>query len=118
SNYVRMLNLRKALGDVRLVDARAGDPIVAEVVAKGYDLNEGMVLIDGERIYHGDACVNRLAMMSTASGVFNRLNAWVFRSETASRVLYPFLRAGRNVTLSLLGRKKIDFGAEEAPGTR
>ncbi|MEM7508190.1 MAG: DCC1-like thiol-disulfide oxidoreductase family protein [Pseudomonadota bacterium] len=107
SRYVRMIRLREAIGNVELIDARSGDPRVQALMDRGYDLDEGMALVDGERIYWGDDCINRLALMSTASGAFNRMNALIFRSATASRLLYPVLKAGRRGVLTLLGRKKI-----------
>lgn len=102
-----MLRLKAAFGAVELVDARSDHPAVRRLVEAGIDLDEGMALIQGDRIYHGDDCIHRLALMSTPSTLFNKLNVAIFRSPTASRVLYPFLRAGRNAALALLGRKKI-----------
>jgi len=107
SRYVAMLRLKAAFGAVELVDARSDHPAVRRLVEAGIDLDEGMALIQGDRIYHGDDCIHRLALMSTPSTLFNKLNVAIFRSPTASRVLYPFLRAGRNAALALLGRKKI-----------
>lgn len=107
SRYVRMIRLREAIGNVVLIDARSGDPRVEALMNQGYDLDEGMVLVDGDRIYWGDDCIHRLALMSTPSGAFNRVNAWIFRSPAASRMLYPVLKAGRRAVLTLLGRKKI-----------
>lgn len=110
SSYVRLLRLRQSIGPVRLVDARSSDPLVEALKAAGVDLDEGMVLKLGDRIYHGDECVHTLALLSTSVGLFNRLNAALFRSRTASRALYPILRTGRNAVLSLLGRRKISCG--------
>lgn len=112
SAYVRMLRLRDAAGPVALVDARGGHPAVAMLRARGYDLDEGMALVEGfatgaPRVAHGQDCINRLALMTTRSGAFNRLNAAVFRSERRARALYPVMRAGRNAALRLLGRKRI-----------
>lgn len=113
SRYVRLVRLRETLGQVQLVDARKGGPQVDEVRQAGLDLDEGMVLkLDG-RLYHGADCINMLALLSTPSSGFNRLNAALFRSPTASRLLYPVLRTGRNAVLRLLGRSKI-----EAPRAR
>ena len=92
---------------MELIDARAGGPIVEEVTAEGLDLDEGMVLRMGGRLYHGADCMHRLAMLSTSSSLFNRVNAVIFRSRALTRALYPFLRAGRGLTLRLLGRTKI-----------
>jgi predicted DCC family thiol-disulfide oxidoreductase YuxK len=108
ASYVKLLRLRDAAGPVRLVDARSDDPAVQRVREAGFDLDEGMALIDAETIWHGEDCINRIALMSTPSGLFNRINATVFRSPRASKALYPVLRGGRNLALRLMGRKKIN----------
>jgi predicted DCC family thiol-disulfide oxidoreductase YuxK len=107
SRFVRFVQLRETLGRVEVVNARDGGPIVEEVMAAGFDLDDGMVLkLDG-RLYHGDDCIHMLALLSTPSTTFNRLNRTVFRSRTMSRLLYPVLRAGRNQVLRFLGRSPI-----------
>ena len=112
SAYVRMVRLKESLGAVHLLNARDGGPLVDEVQARGLSLDEGMVLKWQGRFYHGADCINMLALMSTPSSAFNRLNGWLFRSPTVSRVMYPVLRAGRNAALFLLGRKKIKYSSQ------
>ncbi|MEM1276230.1 MAG: DCC1-like thiol-disulfide oxidoreductase family protein [Pseudomonadota bacterium] len=107
ASYVGMVRLRQAAGSVRLIDARGGGPEVDRIRKAGLDLDEGMVLLTGDEMYHGADCIHRMGLMSTRLGVFNRLNAWVFRSPARSRFLYPILRAGRNLALKILRRKKI-----------
>lgn len=107
SAYVRLLKIREAVGKLQLLDAREGGPLVEGVIAAGFDLDEGMVLKIGDRVYHGDDCIHALALMSTQSSMFNRINAAVFRSPTRSRLIYPFLKAGRILILWFLGRKKL-----------
>ena len=107
SRYVKLVRLRESLGEVRPVNAREGGPIVEELQRAGVDLDEGMALkLDG-RLYHGHDCLHMLALLSTPSSAFNRVNAALFRSPRAARLLYPVLRAGRNTALRLLGRSKI-----------
>ncbi|GMG83953.1 DCC1-like thiol-disulfide oxidoreductase family protein [Paralimibaculum aggregatum] len=107
SSYVGLMRLKQAIGPVALIDAREGGPEVERARALGFDLDDGMLLhLDG-RDHHGADCLNRLALLSTRSGLFNRLSAWLFRSETLARVAYPLLRAGRNATLMLLGRRRL-----------
>ncbi|MEM9045843.1 MAG: DCC1-like thiol-disulfide oxidoreductase family protein [Pseudomonadota bacterium] len=105
--YVSMIRLREAVGTVRLINARDGGPEVERIKAAGLDLDEGMVLLIGDEMHHGAECIHRVGLMTTNSGVLNRLNAWVFRSSARSRFLYPILRAGRNTALKILRRKKI-----------
>lgn len=113
SRYVTLVRLRETVGPIKLADARENTALVAEVTRLGYDVDEGMILkLDG-RYYHGADCINALAMLTTPSGAFNRLNRAIFRSRTASRLLYPALRAGRNATLRLLGRRKLGASPAE-----
>lgn len=106
--YIDLLRLRASVGTVRLVDARSDDPIVGDVLQRGFDLDQGMIVIIGERFYHGASAMQVLAMLSTGVGWFNRFNFYVFRSKRVSTVLYPVLRTGRNLVLRLLGRKPIN----------
>ena len=110
SAYVKMVRLREAAGPVRLVDARGEDPLVDEMRRRGFDLDQGMGMRIGDDYVHGDAVMQRIAMMSSPSGVLNRLHAWIFRDARRAKLLYPPLRAGRNATLRLLGRKPIGAG--------
>lgn len=108
SAYVRVLRLRDSIGTVRLINARSDDPFIAEIRAKGFDLNEGFVAKMGGRYYHGAECLHLVSMLSSPYGFWNRLLAFFFRHEWIASFMYPILRAGRNTALFLLGRKKIN----------
>ena len=109
SRYVRLTRLRDAVGGLRLINARDRTPEAEAAIRAGYSLDEGMVLCLDGRLYHGADCLNRLALMSSRSGLFNRLTYAMFRSPGVSRVVYPVLRAGRNLALLLLGRRRLGF---------
>ncbi len=109
ASYVKLVRIREACGALELIDARAGGPAVDALVAAGYDLDEGMVLKIGAAYYHGADCIHALALMGSPSGLFNRFNAWVFASPKRARLLYPVLRACRNLALRLLMKKKLQL---------
>jgi predicted DCC family thiol-disulfide oxidoreductase YuxK len=114
SRYVRHVRLRAAIGPITLANAREHAALLEEVRRLGFDVDTGMVLkLDGN-YYHGADCIHALALLTTPSGWFNRINSLVFRSATASKVLYPILRAGRNLTLRLLGRTRLQPSLDEA----
>ena len=110
SRFVAWQRLKESVGAVQMFDARKAGDLSVALWDAGYDLNEGMVLIWNDQVFHGDECVHRLALLSSGSGLFNTLNAWVFRSPRISALLYPILRTGRNTLLCLLGRRKISQG--------
>ncbi|MEM1403045.1 MAG: DCC1-like thiol-disulfide oxidoreductase family protein [Pseudomonadota bacterium] len=107
TSYVRLLRLRETVGPVELIDARSNHPVVAEVTGQNLDLNEGMAFLHEGQIFYGDKCVTQLALLSTPVGLFNRINAAVFRRGWAARFLYPVLKAGRRVALFALRRGPI-----------
>jgi predicted DCC family thiol-disulfide oxidoreductase YuxK len=106
--YCRMVRLRQAVGTLRIVDARESSEVMEEITATGLDIDQGMVLKMGGRLYYGADAIHALALLSSRSGLFNRLNYWMFRSRRGSQRLYPVLRAGRKLLLKMLGRTRIN----------
>ncbi len=106
--YVKFMRLRQSVGPVRLIDAREGGAEVQRARADGFDLDDGMLFHYGGRDYHGADALNIMAMLSSESAWFSKLNGALFKSPRVAAVAYPVLRAGRNTALRLLGRKKID----------
>ena len=109
SRYVRLVRLRRTIGPVELVNARSDHPAVAAARDRGLDLDAGMVLVLDGVDYHGDACLSRLALLSSRSDLFNRITFALFRRPAIARWAYPILRAGRNATLRLLGRPRLEY---------
>jgi predicted DCC family thiol-disulfide oxidoreductase YuxK len=107
SAYVRLFRLREAIGQVKLIAARERPDLVEAFREAGVSLNDGTAVIHRGEIYWGDKAINWLALMSSSSGIFNRLNGWIFASPRLSRLLYPVLRTGRNLTLAALGRSRL-----------
>lgn len=106
--YCRMVRIREAAGKLELFDARDGGPIIDDLTARGLDIDEGMVLIAGDQLYYGSDAIHALSLLSSRSGIFNRLNYRIFKSKRLSGLLYPVLRSGRNLVLKLLGRTRIN----------
>ena len=107
SAYCKAVALRRLDSGFQVVNARESHPIVREINQLGLDMDEGFVLKVDAEYYHGADAINRLALMTTSGGMFNRINYYIFRSRTLSRILYPVLRIGRNTLLLLLGKTKI-----------
>lgn len=106
--YCRLVRIRDTVGALELIDARDGGEIVDRVTAAGLDIDEGIVLIVDDEMYYGAEGMHRLALMSTESGVFNRLAYRAFRSRRVSMALYPVFKACRNLLLKLLRRTRIN----------
>lgn len=106
--YCNLVRIREAVGELVLVDARDAGPIMDEITARGLDIDQGMVVKVGTELYYGADAIHALALMGTNQGFFNRLAYWSFRSRTLSKLLYPVLKACRNLLLKGLGKSKIN----------
>ncbi len=101
-SYCNLVRIREAVGEVRLIDARQPSAIMDEITALGLDIDQGMVVKVGDDLYYGADAIHILALMSTKSGLFNRITAWLFQSSKVSSMLYPVLRDGRNFALWMM----------------
>lgn len=100
-NYARLLILREAVGELTFVNARDGGPLVEEVRALPYNLDDGMALKMGGRWRFGSDALNTLALLSERRGVFGVANRLLFSSSSAAWLAYPFLNFGRRALLGL-----------------
>lgn len=105
--FAGMVRLKESYS-VELINARESHPLVDEATKRGLDLDEGMIVVLEDTFYHGDDAMNRMALMTTKNGALRRLTKWTFSNPWRSRNVYPILRGCRNLTLKILGHKKIN----------
>ena len=108
SKYAQVLRIRESIGKLTIINARNESDIMVDINSQELDIDQGMVLKMGNKIYYGSDAIHMLALISSRSGVLNRLNYWFFKSESRSRVLYPILLSSRNLLLKILGKSKIN----------
>lgn len=106
--YCQIVRIRESVGELKIINARDKSPVMEEITSLGFDIDQGMVLKLGGQLYYGSDAIHVLALLSSRSGVFNRLNYWLFKSKTISKILYPILRSIRNLLLKILGKTKIN----------
>ncbi|MFT6841056.1 MAG: putative DCC family thiol-disulfide oxidoreductase YuxK [Candidatus Azotimanducaceae bacterium] len=106
--YCQVVNIRESVGDLTIVDARENSNVMNEITSQGLDIDQGMVLRLGGQLYYGADAIHALALIGSRSGIFNRINYWMFKSKMASSFIYPILRFCRNVLLKILGKTKIN----------
>lgn len=94
-------------GALRRINARGDDALIRKATEAGLDLDEGMVVVHRGELHHGADALHLMAKLAPAKGIRNRVNKALFGSRTIARISYPALRAGRNLLLRMLGRKKI-----------
>lgn len=106
-NYVQLLDLRRNVESVDLIDLREDTDSKAVFTEYGYDLDSGMVVdVDG-RFHHGKDAAAILAELSEQNTLVLKLNRLLFRSNAFSGLVYSVMRMVRDATLFLLNRDKL-----------
>lgn len=103
--------IKKAVGNLHLLNKRETDdnhPLIQEININKLDLDKGMVVKVGNRLYQGADALHIMALIGSEKGWFNRLNSALFQSEKMAKFCYPSMRAVRNLLLALKGVPKID----------
>lgn len=103
----KAIRLKKAVGQLVTINARTEHPLVAEVINKGYNLDEGIVIKYFDQFYYCTDAINLLALLSTPVNMFNRINAFLFRHQRIAKALYPILKLIRKFLLLVRRTPKI-----------
>lgn len=100
---------RPSAGRLHVVDGRTEKehPVVKEIKEAGLDLDEGMVIKYRGRLYHGRKALHLMATLGEDMSFFNKVNNRLFRSAWRTDILYPYLKAARNLALKVKGIGKI-----------
>ena len=114
SRYSYLLNVREKVGNLTLINARDGSPLVEKIQSIPYDLNEGMVFIYGDDYYFGADALQILGLLSSKGGIFSSMNRILFSSRIMVKISYPILRFGRNMTLKWLNIPQIESGSDSS----
>lgn len=107
SQYVRLIKLTETVGQVNLTNLREDSAARDFLLAKGYDLDKGMLVLLNGTYYAGADAVNILSRFSSGSDAFNQINYWLLSNKYLAVIIYPLLRMVRNITLFILGRALI-----------
>jgi predicted DCC family thiol-disulfide oxidoreductase YuxK len=107
TTYVEYCHLQDAFPGVVLTNAREIPDRVAAFRADGMDVDQGMIVIYGDAVYYGDRAMGLLAHISRSGALLQGILRFLFRWPAIAVPVYVLLRSGRNLTLALLGRKKI-----------
>ena len=106
--YCNIADVRADAGTVSRLDARADSELLREVTARSLDIDEGMVVRYRGTLHYGADAIHVLALLSPRKSLFDKFTYAVFRSKRRARVVYPVMKAGRNLLLKILGRTRIN----------
>ena len=93
---------------VELVDARQESDTMREITQRGLDIDQGMVLKIGDKMYYGSEAMLEISRRMPRKGWTGLMNRLFFNSAGVARVTYNACKAGRSLLLKVLGISKIN----------
>lgn len=103
SSYISHLRLLSTVNQITYLNARDVDERLTTYIQAGYDFNQGMLVVIDQQVYAGADAIHVLALQSSRSDFFNRINYGIFKHAVLAKLLYPCLKLGRRCALLLLG---------------
>ncbi|MBP9721866.1 MAG: DUF393 domain-containing protein [Gammaproteobacteria bacterium] len=99
TKFVEFMEIKKAMPELKLLNAREENSLVQDLYQAGYNINTGMVLIYQEQLYYKEECVHKLTKIIKKNNFFNKLINIFFNNIFIAKICYPILRAGRRLWL-------------------
>jgi predicted DCC family thiol-disulfide oxidoreductase YuxK len=108
--YLALSSLRRLRPDIAVLHARQEPELIADLRREGFDVNDSMIVrlagLDGRPplpLTGGDA-TRMIHDLAADGGASRRLALWAIGGSPWRHALYPYLRAMRNLLVSLRGK--------------
>ena len=102
--FAELLELKSGLPNISIINGRDNIPLLKGLYEKGYDLDQGAILLKGEDIFHGAKAINLICseIEDPSDGLLTTLTI-VFSSSKRTTMLFPLLLIARRVLLFFRG---------------
>tara|TARA_Y100001968_G_C18912730_1_gene506015 strand:+ start:77 stop:478 length:402 start_codon:yes stop_codon:yes gene_type:complete len=105
NNFAKLLELRKILPSLQILDGRENLEKLTELYKKGYDLNKGAILINNGEIKHGADAISWIcSQIKDPNDSLLEILRIIFTSNNRSRIMFPFLLWARRILLTVKGK--------------
>ena len=100
NHFAELLELKSKLINISIVDGRKNKKLIGSLLEKGYDIDRGAILLQGNKIYHGAEAINTVCKkMDNPSSNLLKLLSKIFKSNKRTNLLFPFLLRARRLAL-------------------
>ena len=105
SHFAQLIELKSSLPTLEILDGRKDLALLTKLFSKGYDLNNGAILINDKEIMHGASAINWLCSeIKEPSNSLLEILRIIFSSNKRTHLFFPFLLWGRRLLLTIKGK--------------
>ena len=100
NHFAELLELKSKIKTIHIIDGRKNKKLINTLLDKGYDIDKGAILLNGDNIYHGAEAINSVCKnITNPSGNLLKLLSKFFKSKKRTNLLFPFLVRARRFAL-------------------
>ena len=105
NHFAELLNLKTSLPSLEILDGRKNLKQLTQLYKQGYDLNDGAILIQDEKIRHGADAINWIcSQLQEPSDSLLEILTIIFSSKKRTKLLFPILIWARRLSLTIKGK--------------
>ncbi len=100
NHFAELLELKSKINNIKILDGRKNLSLIKSLLEKGYDLDQGAILLKNDDIFHGAKAINTICneVKNPSSNLLKILSS-VFKSHKRTKLLFPFLLRARRFAL-------------------
>ena len=100
NHFAELLELKSKINNISIIDARKNLELIKDLLTKGYDIDQGAVLLNEDKIFHGDEAINTICnqIINPSSNLLKILTL-TFKSSKRAKFIFPFLVTARRFAL-------------------
>ena len=100
NHFAELLEIKSKINNIKILDGRKNLSIIKSLLEKGYDLDQGAILLKDDDIFHGAKAINTICreVKNPSSNLLKILSS-VFKSNKRTKLLFPFLLRARRFAL-------------------
>ena len=104
NKFAELIELKSGLPNLTVKNARDNKLEMKELYLKGYDIDQGAILLKNDEILNGASAINWIcSQIKQPSNSLLRVLSITFMNKKRTNLLFPFLLIGRRIILSLKG---------------
>ena len=100
NHFAELLELKSKVNNISILDARKNPKLVKDLLSKGFDIDQGAVLLHEDKIFHGHEAINTICnQISNPSSNLLKILTMTFKSPKRTKFIFPLLVTARRFAL-------------------
>ena len=100
NHFAELVELKSKINNISMLDGRKNLKLISSLLEKGYDIDKGAILLKDDDIFHGAEAINYICnQINNPSGNLLKLLSQIFKSNSRTNFLFPFLIIARRFAL-------------------